>query len=82
VDPVPDPLLLIKSGSAGNRTRTSGSVARNSDRADCLDNVSSTSQNPMGLRGVIGISLLYFSRTWNVFVSKDRLSYQKTTLVL
>jgi hypothetical protein len=27
VDPVPDPLLLRKSGSAGNRTRTSGSVA-------------------------------------------------------
>jgi hypothetical protein len=26
VDPVPDPLLLKKSGSAGNRTRTSGSV--------------------------------------------------------
>jgi hypothetical protein len=24
VDPVPDPLLLRKSGSAGNRTRTSG----------------------------------------------------------
>jgi hypothetical protein len=31
VDPVPDPLLLIKCSSAGNRTRTSGSVARNSD---------------------------------------------------
>jgi hypothetical protein len=31
VDPVPDPLLLRKSGSAGNRTRTSGSVARNSN---------------------------------------------------
>jgi hypothetical protein len=33
VDPVPDPLLLRKkkSGSAGNRTRTSGSVARNFD---------------------------------------------------
>jgi hypothetical protein len=31
VDPVPDPLPLRKSGSAGNRTRTSGSVARNSD---------------------------------------------------
>jgi hypothetical protein len=30
VDPVPDPLLLRKSGSAGNLTRTSGSVARNS----------------------------------------------------
>jgi hypothetical protein len=26
VDPVPDPLLLRKHGSAGNRTRTSGSV--------------------------------------------------------
>jgi hypothetical protein len=31
VDPVPDPLLHRKSGSAGNRTRISGSVARNSD---------------------------------------------------
>jgi hypothetical protein len=31
VDPVPDQLLLRKSGSAGNGTRISGSVARNSD---------------------------------------------------
>jgi hypothetical protein len=31
VDPVADPLLLRKSGSAENRTWTSGSVARNSD---------------------------------------------------
>jgi hypothetical protein len=31
VDPVPDPILLRKSGNPGNRTRTSGSVARNSD---------------------------------------------------
>jgi hypothetical protein len=31
VDPVPDPLLLRKSGIAGNRLRASGSVARNSD---------------------------------------------------
>jgi hypothetical protein len=31
VDPVTDPLLLKKSGSAGNRTRTSGTLARNSD---------------------------------------------------
>jgi hypothetical protein len=31
VDPVPDPLLLRKSGSAGNRTRTSGLAARKSD---------------------------------------------------
>jgi hypothetical protein len=32
VDPFPDPLLLRKSGSAWNRTRTSGSVPRNPDR--------------------------------------------------
>jgi hypothetical protein len=31
VDSVPDPLLLRKFGSAGNRTRTSRSVASNSD---------------------------------------------------
>jgi hypothetical protein len=31
VDPLSDPLLLRKSASAGNRTRTSGYVARNSD---------------------------------------------------
>jgi hypothetical protein len=31
VDHVPDPLLLRKSGSAGIPSRTSGSVARNSD---------------------------------------------------
>jgi hypothetical protein len=31
VDPVPDPLLVRKSGSVGNRTRTTESVARNSD---------------------------------------------------
>jgi hypothetical protein len=31
VDPVSDPLLVRKSGSAGNRTRTYGSVARISD---------------------------------------------------
>jgi hypothetical protein len=33
VDPVPDPLLLRKPGSAGNRTRTSGFVGRNSDQS-------------------------------------------------
>jgi hypothetical protein len=31
VDPVPNLLLLRKSGSAENRTRASGSVAKNSD---------------------------------------------------
>jgi hypothetical protein len=29
--PVPDPPLLRESGSAGNRTQTSGSVGKNSD---------------------------------------------------
>jgi hypothetical protein len=32
VDPFPDPLLLRKSVGAGNRTRTSGSVARNTEK--------------------------------------------------
>jgi hypothetical protein len=31
VDPVPDPLLFFFSCSAGNRTRASGSIAKNSD---------------------------------------------------
>jgi hypothetical protein len=31
VDPIPDPLLLRKSGSTGNRIQSSGSVARNCD---------------------------------------------------
>jgi hypothetical protein len=31
VNAVPDPLILRKFGSAGNRTGTSGSVARNYD---------------------------------------------------
>jgi hypothetical protein len=31
VNPIPDTLLLGKSGGAGNRIRTSGSVARNFD---------------------------------------------------
>jgi hypothetical protein len=31
VDPVPDPLLLIKSGSAGIEPGTFGLAARNSD---------------------------------------------------
>jgi hypothetical protein len=31
VDPVPDPLVLRKSGSVGNPNRTSGSVDRDSD---------------------------------------------------
>jgi hypothetical protein len=34
VEPVPGPLLLRKSGSAGNGTRTSEFVAKNSDQLD------------------------------------------------
>jgi hypothetical protein len=36
VDPVPDPLLLRKSGSAGNRTRTSGSIARATETTEAV----------------------------------------------
>jgi hypothetical protein len=36
VDPVPDPLLLRKSGSAGNQTRTFGSVARKSAKVGTI----------------------------------------------
>jgi hypothetical protein len=39
VDCVSDPLLLKKSDSAGNRTLTSGSVARNSDHRGGLQNI-------------------------------------------
>jgi hypothetical protein len=35
MDPVSDPLLLRKFGSAGNRTPTSGSAARDSDHRGC-----------------------------------------------
>jgi hypothetical protein len=31
MDPVPDPLLFFYSGSAGNRTWASGSIAKNAD---------------------------------------------------
>jgi hypothetical protein len=41
VDPVSDPLLLRISGSSGNRTRTSGSVARNPDHYTTEETVSS-----------------------------------------
>jgi hypothetical protein len=54
VDSVPDPLLLRKSGSAENQTRTSGPAARNSDhwtteavtvalmRGDLIDKLTAT----------------------------------------
>jgi hypothetical protein len=44
MDPVPDPLLLRKSGSVGNPTRASGSVARNSDRYTAEAVVTATSE--------------------------------------
>jgi hypothetical protein len=42
VDPVPDRLLLRKSGSAGNRTRASGSVGWNSKQ--CLETLWNTTE--------------------------------------
>jgi hypothetical protein len=40
MDPVPDPLLLRKSGSDGNRTRTSESVAKKSEHQTTEDVIS------------------------------------------
>jgi hypothetical protein len=48
VDPVPDSLLLGKSGNAGNRTGTCGSVARYSDHRGCR-------LEPMGILFIIYI---------------------------
>jgi hypothetical protein len=47
VDSVPNPLLHRKSGSAGNRTRTSGSVASNSDHQ------TTEAVNPLGIQSRI-----------------------------
>jgi hypothetical protein len=54
VDSFQDPLLLRKSGSAGNRTRTSGSVARNSDH--CI--TEEVLFSPIGSRYSICVILL------------------------
>jgi hypothetical protein len=48
VDPIPDPLLLRISGSAGNRTRTSGSVARNSNHWTTEVSVHNMDKNKTG----------------------------------
>jgi hypothetical protein len=58
VDPVPDPLLLRKSGSAGNRTRPSRSVARNFDHypTEEVFHMSQIIKN-CGLRDFVGMIL-------------------------
>jgi hypothetical protein len=56
VDPVPDPLLLRKSGSAGNLTRTSGFIARNSDLYT-TEAVICTSIHPLKILGQIETDL-------------------------
>jgi hypothetical protein len=54
MDLVADPLLLRKSGSAGNRTRTSGSVARNSDHwtTETVTSLSGNEEKTAMKRGV------------------------------
>jgi hypothetical protein len=56
VDLDADPLLLRKSGSAGNRTRTSGSVARNSDDKT----IEAVSNNNTMIRKLMASELLGF----------------------
>jgi hypothetical protein len=58
VNPVPDPLLLRKSGSAWNRTRTSGSVAKNSDHYTTEAVVYRIINLPVVLYGCITCSLM------------------------
>jgi hypothetical protein len=67
VDPVTDPLHPRKSGSAGNRIRTSGSVARNSEHrgglllSDCIENVrTSTSHTPVGFHDPLQWQLFFY----------------------
>jgi hypothetical protein len=65
-EPVSDPLLLRKCGSAGNRTQTSGSGARNSDHqtteAACLTNGYRELQPP--LRSCPPCSSLSWGNPW------------------
>jgi hypothetical protein len=64
VDPVPDPLLLRKSGSSENRTRTSGSAARNSDHwtTETATNLNTYTKNQC------------VSALWNIFSSYETLN--------
>jgi hypothetical protein len=59
VDPVPHPLFLRKSGRAGNRTRTSGSVSGNSDHQ-------TTETKLLALREIIPIKEAERSKARNV----------------
>jgi hypothetical protein len=67
VDPVPDPLRLKKSGSAGNLTRTSRSVARNSGHyvTEAVSTVIALMiiyihMNPIGMTSIIHITYIRF----------------------
>jgi hypothetical protein len=64
VDPAPDPLLLRKSGIAGNRTRNSGSVAKNSDHY-------TTEAVFEGLSGIIIQKKEIFMTVVSVMLPKD-----------
>jgi hypothetical protein len=52
VDPVPDPLFHRISGSARNRTRTSGSVARNCDEEEGVCNFA---QNILSVKNTLQV---------------------------
>jgi hypothetical protein len=75
VIPVPDPLRLRKSGSTGNRTWTSGSVARNAVFSWLLhiDHTGSPANPPSPLLKTLGWSRLCMKLTNHIqLVAKSR----------
>jgi hypothetical protein len=70
VDPVPDSLLLRKSGSAGNRTRASGSVGRNSDHRPVTKTVNHNQRIlEVPLLSLVPGLLMFWLRVFTVFLT-------------
>jgi hypothetical protein len=64
VDPVPDPLLLRKSDRTGNRTRTSGSVTRNSDHYTTLGTIVCKTERYRANLSMVHIDPIYHLLQW------------------
>jgi hypothetical protein len=83
VDPVPDPLLLRKSGSAWNRTRTSGLAARNSDHwtTEAVLKVTTVNENCLSPTSKL-VSLITYDSTLNkleIYSSATSVNLQRSS---